>query len=541
MAVGGSLTAAAASADTLTVTQSATNPPRGNPETLVFASTAAATPGGGGPYLYAVVQPTGAGACQATYGSDLQVVGSQATKLTPNANQQVNTGSDSHAYNFTSYTPGADTVCSWLETDANDSSTENDTSSVVTATATSSFAVTNTDSLSVVFSTASPKAATPVTATFNSQASPIDASGDGPYLYTLLQPASAGACQATYGTDLKVDGSQAIGLAPTANQEVRTGADSHAYNYTSYSPGAYTVCGWLETDAKDSSTANDTPSVVTSTTSANLTISNSDTVSAALSTTTPIAGQPFTATVSGNDTPTSPNGATPFLYAVVQPTSVGGCGATYGADLQVARSQATVLVKGIAVNTPSFSNGYTVKKAAGSFQECSWLETDDADSLYENDTSSVVLASAGPLAITVAAAPVIVVPRLSASSLKGLALGKPQLSFSSVAGSGTLKSIKLTLPAGVASRSAALLTKYVVVSSGGKRVRHSVTRSGRTLTITFRANAKSVTVVVGSQALTETATLKKAIKAHHTTKLQVRFTLTNTGGGVKTTAPDLRV
>ena len=61
MAVGDCLTAMAASADTLTVSQSAATPPRGNPDTLAFASNAAAISGGGGPYLYAVVQPSGAG------------------------------------------------------------------------------------------------------------------------------------------------------------------------------------------------------------------------------------------------------------------------------------------------------------------------------------------------------------------------------------------------------------------------------------------------------------------------------------------------
>ena len=161
--------------------------------------------------------------------------------------------------------------------------------------------------------------------------------------------------------------------------------------------------------------------------------------------------------------------------------------------------------------------------------------------MTENDTSAVVLASAGPTTLDVSAAPVIVAPRLASRGLSGLTTGAPRLAFTSIAGAGTLTSIKVTLPAGLGSRANAVLSKYLTVSAGKKSIKHTVTHSGRTITITLKQSVASVTVLISAKGLSETAALEKAVKAGHTKKLSVPFTLTNTKGGVKKTTASLKV
>jgi hypothetical protein len=119
--------------DTLASSLSTGAPQPNVPFTVTFSGQATTTDSGGdGPYLYAVVQPAGAGGCQPTYGDDQQVVGSQATVLT--SGSEVSTGQFSKTYSDSS-PKGLYTVCAWLEDRGWDDSGSGYTPADVTATA----------------------------------------------------------------------------------------------------------------------------------------------------------------------------------------------------------------------------------------------------------------------------------------------------------------------------------------------------------------------------------------------------------------------
>jgi hypothetical protein len=110
------------------------------------------------------------------------------------------------------------------------------------------------DSLSVSLSNANPPDGAPITATFNATATAIDSNSDGPYLYAVIQPSSAGACGATYGEDMQVAGSQATTITSDSfnnSTQLKTGQSTTDFSFTAYSAGAYTRCGWIETVPND--------------------------------------------------------------------------------------------------------------------------------------------------------------------------------------------------------------------------------------------------------------------------------------------------
>jgi PASTA domain len=280
------------------------------------------------------------------------------------------------------------------------------------------------DSVSVALSNTNPPTGTPVTVTFDTSASPIDSNGDGPYIYAVVQPTSAGSCQPTFGDDQQVVGSQASVLVQggDSHSEVTTGQDSLSYSHTSYTVGAYTVCAWLETTDEDQSGSGDTSSVVTATATDGLTAVNTDTLSTSLSTSAPRPNVPFTATFTGNATAIDSNGDGPYLYAVVQPTRAGSCQPTFGDDQQVVGSQASVLVQGgngqSEVSTGHFTSEVSDNSPKGSYTVCAWLETSDTDESGSGETSSIVTATATPVAFTVISPqPACVVPKFAGSSL----------------------------------------------------------------------------------------------------------------------------
>jgi len=281
------------------------------------------------------------------------------------------------------------------------------------------------DSASISLSNAQPATGTPITVTFNTAATPIDSNGDGPYLYAVVQPSSAGGCQPTFGDDQGVVGSQASILVQGGdNGQVTTGQDSQSYNYTSYMAAAYTVCAWLETAYDDYSGSGDTSSVVTATATSGLTASNTDTLSPSLSTSAPQPNVPFTVTFTGNATPIDSNGDGPYLYAVVQPSSAGGCQPTFGDDQGVVGSQANVVVQGGdngEVTTGQFKKVFNFSAPKGSYTVCGWLESDYDDYSGSGDTSSDVTAAATPVTFTIASPPppppACVVPKFAGAGL----------------------------------------------------------------------------------------------------------------------------
>jgi hypothetical protein len=281
------------------------------------------------------------------------------------------------------------------------------------------------DSLTVSLSNAKPATGTPITATFNTSATPINSNGDGPYLYAVVQPSSAGGCQPTFGDDQQVVGSQANILVQGGyNGEVTTGQDSKSYNYTSYTAASYTVCAWLETAYSDYSGSGNTSSVVTATATSGLTAVNTDTLSTSLSTSAPYPHVPFTVSFTGNATPINSNGNGPYLYAAVQPSSAGGCQPTFGDDQQVVGSQANILVQGGdngEVTTGQFSNVFNFSAPTGAYTVCAWLETAYNDDSGSGNTSSVVTATATPVGFTIASPPppppACVVPKFAGASL----------------------------------------------------------------------------------------------------------------------------
>lgn len=281
-------------------------------------------------------------------------------------------------------------------------------------------AVATADSMSISLSSSTTSTGTPIIITISTSANPIDQHGDGPYLYALVQPATAGNCQPTYGTDRQVVGSQATVLVSGYSGQVSTGQSSHSYNFDQFTAGSYTVCAWLETDNADYAGSGDTPSAVTTTATSSLQLQNTDTLAAGLSTSTPRPNIPFTVAFSGSVTPIDQSGDGPYLYALVQPAGAGSCQSTYGTDKQVAGSQATTLVSSYSgqLSTGAFSKPFNFSGPKGSYRVCGWLETDNADYAGSSDSSSVVLATAPPITFAITTpAPACVVPRHAGATL----------------------------------------------------------------------------------------------------------------------------
>jgi hypothetical protein len=133
----------AATADTLTISQSTATAVTGVPVTIAFGGSD--TPydsSGHTPALYALVRGANGVGCQPTFGQDQLVAGSDDVTVLQGAYGP--TTSDG-TFNYPmSYTPaaGSYTVCAWLETDGSDGSGSGDVASeVVTATANGSFTV----------------------------------------------------------------------------------------------------------------------------------------------------------------------------------------------------------------------------------------------------------------------------------------------------------------------------------------------------------------------------------------------------------------
>jgi hypothetical protein len=252
---------AAALADSMSLAISNTSPATGTPVTVTVATNASPINSwGDGPFLYVDVQPSSAGGCQATYGQDMQVVGQQADQLT--TGDQVSTGSATNTYNATEYTPRPYTVCSWLENTSNDYPGSSVTSADVTATGSSGFQTLNTDTLAGSLSNANPRPNIPISVRFGGSANPIDRGGDGPYLYAVVQPASAGLCQTTYGGDIQVVGQQADQL--TTGNQMSTGQFTGTFNFSG-PRGTYRVCAWLEDTSDDYAGSSTTTSDVLAT------------------------------------------------------------------------------------------------------------------------------------------------------------------------------------------------------------------------------------------------------------------------------------
>lgn len=192
------------------------------------------------------------------------------------------------------------------------------------------------DSMSLSLSSTTPALGTPITVTFSTNAQPIDNDGDGPYIYVVAQPTTAGSCQPTYGDDEQVVGSQAHTL--DSADQVPTGASSQTYSVAEYSQATYQVCAWLETAFDDYSNSGVTTSDVVASSHETFQTVNTNTLAVAFSTGSPRPNVPFTVSLSGNATPVDSGGDGPDLYVIAQPTSAGGCQSTYGNDEQVVGS-----------------------------------------------------------------------------------------------------------------------------------------------------------------------------------------------------------
>ncbi len=270
------------------------------------------------------------------------------------------------------------------------------------------------DTLSMSLSSATPTDGVPMTVTLAANSTAIDTSGAGPFLYVVVQPSSAGGCGVTYGDDTQVVGSQATTISGDSfnnSTQVSTGQTSTSFSYTGYSPGAYTLCAWLESTSNDYSNQGYTASVVTATASGAVTFVNTDTVATTPPTASPTPKVPFTVTFSGQADAVDSNGNGPYLYAVIQPSSSGSCGATYGDDVQVVGSQATTITGDsygnsyTQVNTGAYSDAVSITETKGTYVICTWLESTGQDQSGSGLTSSVVLAAASPATYTVGAPP----------------------------------------------------------------------------------------------------------------------------------------
>jgi hypothetical protein len=119
------IAAASASADQLSIAMQSPAPEQGIPLTVeVTGAASAIDQDGDGPYLYAVIRPTGGIGCQATFGYDQAAAGGASSVLYFNdfENNSEEVGPGSFAVQ-TTYSPpdvGSYLICAWLENDYDD-------------------------------------------------------------------------------------------------------------------------------------------------------------------------------------------------------------------------------------------------------------------------------------------------------------------------------------------------------------------------------------------------------------------------------------
>lgn len=126
-------TAAVASADQVGIAVQAGAPEQGVPLTLNFTGTARAIDqSGDGPYLYAVIRPTGGIACQASYGTDQAAAGG-ASQTFFTYGDEVSPGSFAVQTTYNPPDVGSYSICAWLENQNGDGIDETYPPSIVTA------------------------------------------------------------------------------------------------------------------------------------------------------------------------------------------------------------------------------------------------------------------------------------------------------------------------------------------------------------------------------------------------------------------------
>lgn len=115
-------------------------------------------------------------------------------------------------------------------------------------------------------------------------------------------------------------------------------------------------------------------------------------------------------------------------------------------------------------------------------------------------------------------------------SLSGLASGHPRFAFTAVHGIGDppVKRISLTLPAGFAVTGA--IQRLSAAGGGRHAVGFTSVGRGRTLTITLRKPATSLSVVLGGRGISETARTRQQFRSHRRLYLVVTFGAVLRGG-----------
>jgi len=108
------LASSAAAADTLQISVQTLIPEQGVPVSLQFSGAAGAIDNSGdGPYLYAVVRPTGGVGCQPSFGSDQAAAGPASTNLFDES--EVSVGSVAQQTTYNPPDVGSYLLCAWLE------------------------------------------------------------------------------------------------------------------------------------------------------------------------------------------------------------------------------------------------------------------------------------------------------------------------------------------------------------------------------------------------------------------------------------------
>lgn len=240
--LGGLCAAAAASADTLTITVQTATPEQDVPVGLEFTGSAGQIDSqGDGPYLYALVRPSGGVPCQRSFGED-QAANDSSTVLSLSP-EEVGPGQFDAQTSFDPPdNPTTYLVCAWLE-DTTD--TADDSAADVTAPQSETFTTRGpqVSELSVALGSA----ARPGSAYQINYTTQTDQQLN---LYSAVKPGGGLPCSSSFELEQQQSETENVifgeGFFGVADQTVQGGPTTTTATDTEQSAGPYLICAWIE-------------------------------------------------------------------------------------------------------------------------------------------------------------------------------------------------------------------------------------------------------------------------------------------------------
>jgi subtilase family serine protease len=203
-----------------------------------------------------------------------------------------------------------------------------------------------------------------------------------------------------------------------------------------------------------------------------------------------------------------------------------------GAQLSIRGHAASLAVRGADSGSAALSYtaaglpaGLTINPATGVITGTPSTNQSTTVTVAATDAFTNTGSTAFTWAVVTPGRPAAVSPKVS-----GLTMGKPKLAFVLRAGSfaPALQSVSITLPRGLSfAKKLKSLEKGITVKSGSAKVKFSVKASGGTLTITFKSAVPSVSLTLGSQALTISTSTMRNIRKHKVKTLTVTIRTTD--------------